>query len=100
MFQHFGQRLKRDLKQLVEQRLDASVTASGSVLKVFNHPFTRNRLDTDASASVVVRRGSRCYLSQTAKIRRLVRWFSPRLTCMYSSSLISFHDMLIARILQ
>lgn len=36
MFQHFGQRLKRDLKQLVEQRLDASVTASGSVLKVLN----------------------------------------------------------------
>jgi actin-related protein 3 len=34
MFQHFGQRLKRDLKQLVDRRLDASVTASGSVLKV------------------------------------------------------------------
>jgi actin-related protein 3 len=34
MFQHFGQRLKRDLKQLVDRRLDASVVASGSVLKV------------------------------------------------------------------
>lgn len=34
MFQHFGQRLKRDLKQIVDRRLDASVTASGSVLKV------------------------------------------------------------------
>jgi actin-related protein 3 len=34
MFQHFGQRLKRDLKQLVDRRLDASVLASGSVLKV------------------------------------------------------------------
>ncbi|KAF4571303.1 Arp2/3 complex subunit, actin nucleation center [Pleurotus pulmonarius] len=33
MFQHFGQRLKRDLKQLVDRRLDASATASGSVLK-------------------------------------------------------------------
>ena len=34
MFQHFGNRLKRDLKQLVERRLDASVTASGSLQKV------------------------------------------------------------------
>jgi actin-related protein 3 len=34
MFQYFGQRLKRDLKQLVDRRLDASVIASGSVLKV------------------------------------------------------------------
>jgi hypothetical protein len=34
MFQHFGTRLKRDLKQLVDRRLDASVLASGSVLKV------------------------------------------------------------------
>ncbi|KAG6856667.1 hypothetical protein H0H87_002044 [Tephrocybe sp. NHM501043] len=34
MFQHFGNRLKRDLKQLVNRRLDASVLASGSVQKV------------------------------------------------------------------
>jgi len=34
MFQHFGNRLKRDLKQLVDRRLDASVTASGSLQKV------------------------------------------------------------------
>lgn len=34
MFQHFGTRLKRDLKQLVDRRLDASAAASGSVLKV------------------------------------------------------------------
>ncbi|KAK7033019.1 hypothetical protein R3P38DRAFT_2700464 [Favolaschia claudopus] len=33
MFQHFGQRLKRDLKQLVDRRLDASVLASGSLQK-------------------------------------------------------------------
>ncbi|KAF8199631.1 actin-related protein Arp3 [Pholiota molesta] len=33
MFQHFGNRLKRDLKQLVDRRLDASVTASGSHLR-------------------------------------------------------------------
>ncbi|OBZ72420.1 Actin-related protein 3, partial [Grifola frondosa] len=32
-FQHFGQRLKRDLKQLVDRRLDASVVASGSHLR-------------------------------------------------------------------
>jgi actin-related protein len=34
MFQHFGQRLKRDLKLLVDRRLEASFTASGSALKV------------------------------------------------------------------
>jgi actin-related protein 3 len=34
MFQRFGNRLKRDLKQLVDRRLDASVTASGSLQKV------------------------------------------------------------------
>jgi hypothetical protein len=39
MFQHFGTRLKRDLKQLVDRRLDASVTASGSVLKVCSFCF-------------------------------------------------------------
>ncbi|KAF8812985.1 hypothetical protein BYT27DRAFT_7181941 [Phlegmacium glaucopus] len=33
MFQHFGNRLRRDLKQLVDRRLDASVTASGSLQK-------------------------------------------------------------------
>ena len=36
MFQHFGQRLKRDLKQLVDRRLDASVVASGSSQRVCN----------------------------------------------------------------
>ena len=34
MFQHFGNRLKRDLKHLVDRRLDASATASGSLHKV------------------------------------------------------------------
>ena len=34
MFQHFGQRLKRDLKQLVDRRLDNSVLASGSHQRV------------------------------------------------------------------
>jgi actin-related protein 3 len=38
MFQHFGNRLKRDLKQLVDRRLDASVMASGSVLRVRETP--------------------------------------------------------------
>jgi len=33
MFQHFGQRLKRDLKQLVDRRLEASVVSSGSAQK-------------------------------------------------------------------
>jgi actin-related protein 3 len=34
MFQHFGQRLKRDLKQLVDHRLEASAISSGSAQKV------------------------------------------------------------------
>ena len=34
MFQHFGQRLKRDLKQLVDRRLDQSAVLSGSAIKV------------------------------------------------------------------
>ena len=34
MFEHFGQRLKRDLKQLVDRRISASETASGSLQRV------------------------------------------------------------------
>lgn len=34
MFTHFGQRLKRDLKHLVDRRLEASVLSSGSLMKV------------------------------------------------------------------
>jgi actin-related protein 3 len=35
MFQHFGQRLKRDLKLLVDRRLEAGAIASGSAQKVW-----------------------------------------------------------------
>lgn len=34
MFQHFDQRLKRDLKQLVSRRLELSAISSGSAQKV------------------------------------------------------------------
>lgn len=34
MFQHFGQRLKRDLKQIVDRRLEAVAVASGSAQRV------------------------------------------------------------------
>jgi actin-related protein len=37
MFQHFGQRLKRDLKLLVDRRLEASAISSKSSLKVGIH---------------------------------------------------------------
>jgi actin-related protein 3 len=33
MFQHFGNRLKRDLKQIVDRRLDANALASGGTLR-------------------------------------------------------------------
>ena len=34
MFDHFGQRLKRDLKQIVDHRVAASEVASGSLIRV------------------------------------------------------------------
>lgn len=34
MFTHFGQRLKRDLKQLVDRRIEASEMSSGSKTRV------------------------------------------------------------------
>jgi hypothetical protein len=37
MFQHFGQRLKRDLKLLVDRRLEASAISSKSLQKVGAH---------------------------------------------------------------
>jgi actin-related protein 3 len=34
MFEHFGQRLKRDLKKLVDQRIEASEISSKSLIRV------------------------------------------------------------------
>ena len=34
MFKHFGQRLERDIKQMVDRRLDAYVVSSGANVKV------------------------------------------------------------------
>jgi hypothetical protein len=34
MFQHFSQRLKRDLKQIVDRRLETTAATSGSQVKV------------------------------------------------------------------
>lgn len=38
MFQHFGNRLKRDLKQLVDRRLDINALSSGSSIKASSSP--------------------------------------------------------------
>ena len=58
MFQHFGNRLKRDLKHLVDRRLDASVTASGSLQKVSTLFFYFNFcIFTTVLFSVFWRRG-------------------------------------------
>ena len=51
MFQHFGNRLKRDLKQLVDRRLDASVVASGSLQKVSTSWLLQSRLTDEYSKS-------------------------------------------------
>lgn len=77
MFQHFGNRLKRDLKQIVDRRLDANATASGSQLRVCRttpcvHPC---RADPFAPLAVIRRRG-RCYLAQAPTVR-----LSPPLRC-------------------
>ena len=52
MFTHFGQRLKRDLKQLVDRRLEASAQTSGSVVKVsiFQHPRNSHSNETPLSS--------------------------------------------------
>ena len=41
MFTHFGQRLKRDLKQIVDRRIEASEAASGAKVNPKN---TLNRV--------------------------------------------------------
>ena len=38
MFDHFGQRLKRDLKRLVDQRIEASEVSSKSLMRVSSFP--------------------------------------------------------------
>ena len=68
MFQYFGQRLKRDLKQLVDRRLDASVLASGSVLKVLSYTFPRVYLRINPY-TLVFRRRRRRNFSQTSTVR-------------------------------
>jgi len=71
MFQHFGQRLKRDLKQLVDRRLDASVTASGSLQRV---RFFPTRLTAKAKPPIeVFRCRGRRDQPQTPAICRMVR---------------------------
>jgi hypothetical protein len=57
MFQHFGNRLKRDLKHLVDRRLDASVTASGSLQKVSIFPLVNLYIYNCCFFSVFWRRG-------------------------------------------
>ena len=44
MFTHFGQRLKRDLKQLVDRRIEASEAASGAKVRnsgILSYPIGR-----------------------------------------------------------
>jgi len=75
MFQHFGNRLKRDLKQLVDRRLDASVVASGSVLKVRLSPSLPSREWVLMHLLVLWSRCG-CNLTQTPTVRCLV-WRVP-----------------------
>lgn len=78
MFQHFGQRLKRDLKQIVDRRLEANALASGSQARV--RSFLRRPLCTSVTDIIltVLRGGGGCYLPQTPAVRCLVRRLAPR----------------------
>jgi len=66
MFQHFGQRLKRDLKQLVDRRLEASVVSSGSTKKVCIQIFSFFPFSHKAT---VVRCGRGCHFAQAPAVR-------------------------------
>lgn len=75
MFTHFGQRLKRDLKQIVDRRIEASETLSGSHIRVC--------LQMDKNSPVVSfifavnRRGGGRHLPQTSKVRDFCTGFVP-----------------------
>jgi len=69
MFQHFGNRLKRDLKQLVDRRLDASVVASGSLQKVRDDFPVYGITISNKTVFAVFRYGSGRHLPQTSKVR-------------------------------
>jgi len=71
MFQHFGQRLKRDLKQLVDRRLEASVVSSGSTQKVRVQIYDVSFINE----TIVIRGGCGCDFAQAAAVRLRLLYF-------------------------
>ena len=81
MFQHFGQRLKRDLKHIVDRRLEATAVASGSQVRVCSTLFLASTFSLTAIS--VFRRRGRSYLSQAPTLRCLVWRLSARFSCKF-----------------
>lgn len=68
MFEHFGQRLKRDLKQLVDRRISASEVASGSLQRVSIYCYTSIKTEIPVP---VFWHGSQRHFAQEATVRLL-----------------------------
>jgi len=71
MYQHFGNRLKRDLQELVDRRLETGALASGSAQRV-RPPLCSDPFPVGSpipSSTSVVRRRGQCYFAQTPAVR-------------------------------
>ncbi len=85
MFDHFDKRLKRDLKQIVDKRIEASEMSSGSLMRVRNS-FLHLKVLADANSLTVNRGRRQRHLTQTTAIRSLVRRVSVSFfgTCLHT----------------
>ena len=70
MFDHFGRRLQRDLKGIVDERILSSETRSGSLMKVSPPPTSLSDCpDPDEAQCLVFRSRCQRYLAQEAKVK-------------------------------
>lgn len=76
MYDHFGRRLQRDLKQRVDERLHASEIAGGSLAKVRPHHPSLERV---LKGRAVDRSRRQRHQPQAPALRRLVRRIPPGL---------------------
>lgn len=74
MFDHFGQRLKRDLKKLVDRRIIESETASRSLIRVCCLPANFCSFLTRIPTRAVFWCRGQCHFPQETAVCSLVRW--------------------------
>ena len=74
MFDHFGQRLKRDLKKLVDRRIIESETASKSLIRVCSLLANLCSFLTRILTRAVFWCRGQCHLSQETAVCSLVWW--------------------------